>query len=467
MNITKTARVPALLAIGFLLIFSTAWAIPPLPNSSGGPDLYGYTYSDSTIPFNGFPPTVEGAKFGSAVAVSSNFMVVGTESSTGVRSSGTAYVFDLKSPTPTLPVLILNNPTPEDGDAFGGSVAISGTRIVVSAFRDNFGGFTNAGTVYVYDLTSSTPTIPVVTLNNPTPASDEFYGSSVAISGTRVVVGAPLVPVAGSNLAGEVYIYDLNRTTPEIPVSTLRDSNPGFSDLFGNSVAIDGNRVLVGALQDNNTMSSGWGSASYYQLNPATSAAAFVNKVTNPSTSPGGFFGVDTAISGTRVMIGGDDDNNGTVHIYDLASGTFSHKASLPNPSTNPGSSSTFGYSLSISDNRAVVGSSIDNTFNSSAGGAWVYDIDPVTSAATLDRALTFPSAASSDNFGSSVAISGPRVVVGAPGDNPGVPDGGSVFTYLPPFDTPTAFNQPGNYPPHLLMNSPISSPSAGTWLRP
>ena len=64
----------------------------------------------------------------------------------------------------------LNNPGPAEGDQFGESVAISGTRVVVGAIRDDTGA-TDAGSAYVYDLSSGTPTVPVATLNNPGPAA--------------------------------------------------------------------------------------------------------------------------------------------------------------------------------------------------------------------------------------------------------------------------------------------------------
>ena len=60
---------------------------------------------------------------------------------------------------PTVPVATLNNPGPAAGDQFGKSVAISGTRVVVGAYADDTGA-TDAGSAYVYDLSSGTPTVP-------------------------------------------------------------------------------------------------------------------------------------------------------------------------------------------------------------------------------------------------------------------------------------------------------------------
>jgi len=90
----------------------------------------------------------------------------------------------------------------------------------------------NDGTVYVYDLISAPPrsvAIPslVATLNNPNTAADDGFGSSVAISGTRVVVGDTSSVGFGTGPteppleAGSVYVYDLASATPTEPETTL------------------------------------------------------------------------------------------------------------------------------------------------------------------------------------------------------------------------------------------------------
>jgi hypothetical protein len=191
-------------------------------------------------------------------------MVVGARlDDTGAQNAGSAYVYDLASGTPTVPVATLNNPAPAAGDEFGWSVAISGMRVVVGAILDDTGA-TDAGSAYVYDLSSATPTVPVATLNNPGPAAFDVFGWSVAISGTRVVVGAR-DDNTGAGIAGSAYVYDLSSGTPTVPVATLNNPSPAAGDQFGFSVAISGTRVVVGANGDD-TGASNAGSAYVYAL---------------------------------------------------------------------------------------------------------------------------------------------------------------------------------------------------------
>ena len=94
--------------------------------------------------------------------------------------------------------------------------------------------------------------MPAVTFRNPGPARNDNFGYSVAISGTRVVVGTYLDDT-GAPDAGIAYLYDVSAATPEAPVATLSKTTHGFDDRFGRSVAIDGKTIVVGTPNDDTT----------------------------------------------------------------------------------------------------------------------------------------------------------------------------------------------------------------------
>jgi len=195
-------------------------------------------------------------------------------------SAGSAYVYDLTSATPTVPVVTLTNPSPAAGDYFGQTVAISGTFAVVGAWLDDTGA-ANAGSAYVYNLASATPAVPVATLANPNATTNDNFGYSVAISGSRVVVGAVN--------AGNAFVYDLAGAAPTVPVATLTNPSPGLGDLFGNAVAIDGDVVVVGSyLDDTAAPDAGavyiFGPVPTLAIAPATAGFATLSWV--PSTPP-------------------------------------------------------------------------------------------------------------------------------------------------------------------------------------
>ncbi|NJM55558.1 MAG: choice-of-anchor D domain-containing protein [Verrucomicrobiae bacterium] len=187
--------------------------------------------------------------FGSSMAISGTRVIIGVAlDDTGATDAGSVYVYDLSSATPTVPVAKINNPSPAASDHFGQSVAIFGTRVVVGTTGDDTGA-SNAGSTYVYDLNSGTPTVPMFILNNPAPATSDLFGRSVAVSDTRVVVGTPF-DSAGATNAGSVYVYDMSSGTPTVPVATLNNPAPATSDWFGWSVAMDGTTVAIGTPSD-------------------------------------------------------------------------------------------------------------------------------------------------------------------------------------------------------------------------
>jgi hypothetical protein len=164
-------------------------------------------------------------------------------------------VYDLASATPARPVVTLTNTTPAIEDYFGSAVAISGARVVVGTSRDDTAA-TDAGAAYIYDLAGAFPGVPVLTLTNPSPAAQDNFAVSVAVSGTQVVIGAHMDDSAASD-AGIVYVYDLASATPSAPVTTLNKLNPVAEDGFGQSVSIDGMTIIAGAPYADTTYPNG------------------------------------------------------------------------------------------------------------------------------------------------------------------------------------------------------------------
>ena len=433
-----------------------------------------------------FPTFTAKGEFGHSVAVSGTRIVVGAWlDDTLPYYGGAAYVFDLASTNPIVPVLTLNNPSPAYSDRFGNSVAISGTKVVVGAYLDDSGA-TDAGSAYVYNLASANPRLPVLTLTNPVPASQDHFGSSVAVSGDWVVAGVPGSDV-GASSAGLVHVFDLASATPALPAITLTNPNPTAPGFFGNSAAISGTRVVVGAIYDN-TGAPGAGIAYVYDLAAATPATPVLT-LTNPTPVTSDYFGASVGISGTRVVVGAlwDDTgiaNAGGAYVYDLTGATPGVPSStLTNPAPFVAAgfgaavavggtrviaalsqinttqvnaacaylydlggapplvpaaaipcsilamNNRFGYSVAVSGTLMVVGANRDDTGEIDAGQAYVYDLGSATPAVPF-LILTNPTPAVHDSFGYSVAISGKRVVVGAELDDAGATNAGAAYVY-------------------------------------
>ena len=309
-----------------------------------------------------------GAQLGSSVAVSDRLIVAGAPyDDLGGEDAGVVKVFDTET---GLLLHVLINPTPSGtpvagvvADQFGASVAISGTWVVVGASRDS-SAVRDAGSVYLYDLSTATPTVPVARLNNANPQVGDFFGSSVAMSGTRLVIGSR---------AGGVYVYDLASSTPTLPVTTLDNPNPTPLQAFGWGVAISGTRVVVGSQYDN-TGPLGFGSVYVYDLASATPNLPVVT-IHNPSASQAANFGSAVAISGTWAVVGGYHDESGDkAYVYDLAGETPTEPAiTFTNP--YPTASDLYGWSVAIDQTRVAVGNPGEGT----TGTVFVYDVASAT----------------------------------------------------------------------------------------
>jgi hypothetical protein len=151
-------------------------------------------------------------------------VIVGAyEEDSGAQNAGSAYVYDLGGAAPAVPVATLHNPSPETNDWFGFSVAISGSRVVVGAHFDNAGA-SQSGSAYLYDLTSVTPALPVLTLTNPSPTIGEGFGCAVAIDVTTIAVGARGDDTGAPN-RGAAYIYGSR------PALSIASAAPGLATI--------------------------------------------------------------------------------------------------------------------------------------------------------------------------------------------------------------------------------------------
>jgi hypothetical protein len=385
----------------------------------------------------------------------------------------------------------------EANDYFGQSVAISGSTIVVganwedsnqttitnddgSASSDN--SASNSGAVYVFKRDGSGDWIQDAYLKASNAEAGDVFGSSVAISGSTIVVGAwqedssqttitnndgqpghPDNDSAGNS--GAVYVFKRDGGGNWIQDAYLKASNAGSSDYFGYSVAISGSTIVVGAIaEDSNqtTITNTDGSAS--SNNSATdSGAVYVFKrdgsgnwiqdayLKASNAESGDNFGWSVAISGSTIVVGaqyedsnqttitnndgqpGHPDNNdatdsGAVYVFKRdGSGNWIQDAYLK--ASNAEVNDQFGWSVAISGSTIVVGAyqeDSNQTWITNADGTASFDNSASNSGAVYvfkrdangdwiqDAYLKASNAGASDEFGRSVAISGSTIAVGA-----------------------------------------------------
>lgn len=186
------------------------------------------------------PAPAAGDSFGFSVAAVGNSRVLigAPQKNTGATQAGVAYLFNTNG---TL-LFTFTNPVPVAGDNFGTALAAVGTdRVLISAIDS--GALGNGGAAYLF----STNGTLLTTFPNPTPATSDNFGWSVAAVGsTRVLIGAYGNDTGAAN-AGSAYLFSTNGTL----LNTFTNPTPASFDSFGWSVAgVGTDAVLIGALFD-------------------------------------------------------------------------------------------------------------------------------------------------------------------------------------------------------------------------
>jgi hypothetical protein len=259
-------------------------------------------------------------RFGSAVAISGDYAIVGAplQDASGGTNRGAAYIFErnLSGSWNQTPVLYASDQ--QDQDQFGCSVALSGTFAIVGAYRED-GGSTdpspNAGAAYIFERNISGVWEEKAILHASTMSGNEYFGYAVAVDGSYAIVGAYADGISGNTNAGAAYIFeqDGSGTWAQKPVLTASDSHS--NDYFGRSVAISGNRAVIGAPQEDGGLGDPLlDSGAVYVFERNGSGNWIENPVILHASNAGAndWFGCAVALSGDLAVLGAFFEDGGT-----------------------------------------------------------------------------------------------------------------------------------------------------------
>ncbi|MCB9896743.1 MAG: hypothetical protein H6825_01940 [Planctomycetes bacterium] len=359
--------------------------------------------------------------FGSSVAIDGTHMLVGAPldaSEPGQGSSGSAYLFDLSG---VQQAKLLPGPF-TNGWVFGTSVALDGDVAAVGApFKID--GFAH-GEVHLFDA-STAQLLHVLEAGDGAPA--DHFGSAVAVSSGRVLVGAWADDDSGAN-SGSAYLFDAS-TGAELLKLLPDDGAAG--DWFGHAVALDGDLAVVSALFSDDAVLDG---GKVYVFDAST--GDLLHELVADDASQTQYFGFSVAVSDGKVLVGAmfDDaqgNSSGAAYLFDASSGAQLAKL-LPADGT---AGQWFGRSVALSGDLAVVGAERDDGAAIESGSAYLFD------AATFAQLAkyTAPDATHFDRLGNAVDVDGTRVLIGASSDDASTGHlGDAGAAYLLDLDAPT-----------------------------
>ena len=407
-------------------------------------------------------PQVSPASFGDSCSISGDWAVVGAPRDT---NGGAVYLFR-KVDGAWVQVKRIRGSDTVDGDQFGRSVAIASDHILVGVgLEDEDAQGTNtladAGAAYVFarNLGGVDHWGQRIKLVSPDRQAGDRFGRSVAIDGDIAVIGANLEDedANGSNTlgaAGSAYIFARDQEGPDAwgLVRKIVASDRAGADVFGASVAISRDHIIVGAVNQDldasgsNFLSQAGAAYVFGRDVGGTNGWGEIRKIVPTDRKAGDRFGLSVAITGERVIVGAPDqdfagpplqDRAGAAYLFARHLGgtdAWGEEAKLVHPERT--ADDRFGNAVAIDGDFAVVGVRWDDgegtLSGSDMGAAMVFARDEGGPGnwgwfQTLQASDRQPY----DNLGGSVAIDEGQVFAGAPlEDGDGLNAAGAVYVY-------------------------------------
>ena len=257
------------------------------------------------------------------------------------------------------------------------------------------------------------------------------FGESVAVDGDTLVVGAYQHDVDGKSNAGAAYVFTRNPISGEwSEVANLTASDPAANDEFGYSVAVDGDTIVVGARQDVTR------NGAAYVFTKVSGVWSQKAKLTASDGAANDEFGFSVAVHGDTIVVGAhqDDDNgdiSGSAYVFTKSGNVWATATETAKLIASDGEEGDrLGRSVAAHGTTVVVGANLDDDNGMNSGAAYVFT-EPANGWANIDNTtaakLTAAAADGGDQFGSSIAVDGNTVVVGARKNNAAY-----VFVFIP-----------------------------------
>jgi hypothetical protein len=254
------------------------------------------------------PDPVSGMLFGHGLSASGSRVAVGALAARVdmLPGAGAAYVYRLEGSRFVLEAK-LAAPDARIGGGFGISVGLSGNRLVCGAPSYDPGAGPTASGAYVFERFGSS-WLPTAKLLSPQAQAADVYGESVVISGDTLVVGASRLNVRGKSQAGAAFVYRRSGTGWSLPAQ-LNSNEPGASEFFGFGLAIRGDRLLIGGF--NRAVGGQAGAGAVYVFQRISGNTwLMADRIDNPTPEENAAFGYWPAFAGTRALVGGFRNTN-------------------------------------------------------------------------------------------------------------------------------------------------------------
>ena len=292
---------------------------------------------------------------------------------------------------------------------FGRAIAIAGDTAFVAAPNAPSGG-----AVYVFEHVAGT-WVQSQQLNAIDSPDGADFGISIALAENTAVIGADRTTLTDDGLRhqGAAYVFEKSDDGSWVQAQKLTASDFGAEAQFGNAVALSGDTALIGAY--NSTIGDNFYQGAAYVFTRSGTTWTETRKLVADDGIGGDDFGNAVALDGDRALIGaqygsGATAQSGAVYEFELASGEWTQTAKL---SANDGAFfDTFGYAIALAGDTALITAPYAQVGdNAGQGAVYVFDL---TKGASQTQKLAASDGAGGDALGASIALDGDTAIVGA-----------------------------------------------------
>ena len=264
---------------------------------------------------------------------------------------------------------------PDGYDQFGKSVSLAnGQQAIVGAWTHSHGVF-ESGSAYVFERQADGSWVEAAELRASDGAEEDVFGFSVSMQQDRVLVGARDDDDNGER-SGSAYVFERQRDGSWLEVAKLIASDGAAGDNFGYSASLSVDRALVGAWTDDEPSQSG---SAYVFERQRDGSWLEVAKLIASDGAENDLFGESVSLSGEYAIVGAplDDDDglsSGSAYMFERQEdGSWLEVAKLT--ASDGAFGDFFGDAVSLSGARALVGAKYDDLFpDDGRGSAYIFE---------------------------------------------------------------------------------------------
>ena len=418
----------ALMARELIVVDASGRVLPSKFTISEGALAMAFNAADATWPIVVDPiyttetqilsnPSGDAADLAGVVAIDGDLAIVGADRADpgGVSAAGEAYIFRRVAGTWQFEQQ-LQAPTPQNSANFGYAVGLSGDTAVVSAwYEDILGANDNLGAAYVFVRSSGAWAFQQKLAGGSGLLGNNF-GSSVSIDGDTIAIGAQVDDVDLKVDQGSVFVYRRSGSTwSEETILRAWDGDGG--EYFGNAVDLDGDRIAVGAAQED--FAPGFNQGAVYTFNRSGTTWSAGTKLVPDDPDTADYFGSCVSLDGDRMVVGawgwdvGTTSAAGAAYVFDKSGSTWTQTQRLVAP--DGGANHEFGRACALDGDLVIVGApKWKNPLGLTVGAGYSFEFDGATWSNTAQ--LVGSESANNDLFGQHVALQGTELLFGSEG---------------------------------------------------